>query len=202
MEMVISINKDDVITEVNKTSAYIGAKTITQDGGNLYYNISTIKEDAEMLERYWREACANVAAVAKEYVSGINSGDTVWEVTLDMPSTYNTSYDGVIKQRMFSYIVMYILLNWLIMCGFDSGVIQIYTKECVDLSDGIDDILHARIFKRADDGPHSENNEYGISEAPDTEDDGDEELSRSSQYGGDKPQNIGEVNVEIIKFRG
>ena len=43
MELIITITKADVIAEVNKTSAYIGAKTITQDGENLYYNISTIK---------------------------------------------------------------------------------------------------------------------------------------------------------------
>ena len=55
MELTINILKADVMAEVDKTSAYVGAKTITQDGGNLYYNISTIKEDAEMLERYWRE---------------------------------------------------------------------------------------------------------------------------------------------------
>lgn len=179
MEVIISINKADVIAEVNKTSAYIGAKTITQDGGSLYYNISTIKEDAEMLERYWREACANVAAVAKAYVGGISADDTEWRVTLEMPSAYNTSYDGVIKQRMFSYIVRYILLHWLIMCGFDSGVIQIYSNECASMLDGIDDILHARLLKRAADGPHSDNNGHG----------------------GDMPQNIGEVKVEIIKFR-
>lgn len=179
MDTVISIVKADVIAEVNKTSAYIGAKTITQDVGNLYYNISTIKEDAEMLERYWREGCANVAAVAKAYVSGTSADDTQWEVTLEMPSTYNTSYDGVIKQRMFSYIVRYILLNWLTMCGFDSGVIQIYSGECGSLLDGIDDILHARLFKRAADGPES-----------------------SNEYGGGMPQNTGEVEMEIIEFGG
>ena len=86
MELIITITKADVIAEVNKTSAYIGAKTITQDGENLYYNISTIKEDAEMLERYWNEACSNVAAVAKEYVTAAVTTDTDWTLTLDMPA--------------------------------------------------------------------------------------------------------------------
>ena len=67
MELTINILKADVMAEVDKTSAYVGAKTITQDGGNLYYNISTIKEDAEMLERYWREACSDVAAWRKSF---------------------------------------------------------------------------------------------------------------------------------------
>lgn len=179
MELVITITKADVIAEVNKTSAYIGAKTIAQGGENLYYNISTIKEDAEMLERYWREACSNVAAVAKEYVTAAEMSDTAWTLTLDMPTKYNKAFDGVLKQQVFSYIVRAMLYEWLLTCNYDVNALKVYIDECGGLLKGIDDILHARTFTRAADGPTGDNG-----------------------YGGDMRQNVGPVKVEVIELRG
>lgn len=200
MEINITIIKADVIAEVNKTSAYIGAKTITQDGGNLYYNISTIKEDAEMLERYWREASGDVAAVAKPFVKSVRYTTFDWNLRLEMPSTYNEALTEVAEQRIFSYIVRYILLNWLKLCSFDPNVIQAYGTECQGLLTGVDDILHARLSARAADGPQAEDNEYGGDEAPDLSGE-DEELCRSGQYGGDLRQNLGEEKAVIIRYR-
>ena len=199
MELVITITKADVIAEVNKTSAYISAKTITQDGEDLYYNISTIKEDAEMLERYWNEACSNVAAVAKEYVTAAVTTDTDWTLTLDMPAKNNKAFDGVLKQQIFSYIVRMILYKWLLMCNYDVNALKVYNDECNGLLIGIGDILHARTFTRADDGPTG-NNILGTGEAPDF---GDEEGEKTgdNNYGGDMRQNIGPVKVEVLKLR-
>lgn len=199
MELVITITKADVIAEVNKTSAYIGAKTIAQEGENLYYNISTIKEDAEMLERYWREACSNVAAVAKEYVTAAEMSDTAWTLTLDMPAKYNKAFDGVLKQQVFSYIVRMILYKWLLMCNYDVNALKVYNDECNGLLIGIGDILHARTFTRADDGPTGDNI-VGTGEAPDFGDE-EEEKTGDNNYGGDMRQNIGPVKVEVLKLR-
>lgn len=176
MELVITIMKADVIAEVSKTSAYIGAKTITQEGENLYYNISTIKEDAEMLERYWNEACADVAAVAKEYVTAADMSDADWTLTLDMPSKYNHAFDGVLKQQVFSYIVRKVLYHWLLTCNYDVNALKVYSDECDSLLAGIDGILHARKFTRAEDGPTGDN-----------------------VFGGDMRQNIGPMKVEAIE---
>ena len=184
---------------MNKTSAYIGAKTITQDGENLYYNISTIKEDAEMLERYWNEACSNVAAVAKEYVTAAVTTDTDWTLTLDMPAKYNKAFDGVLKQQVFSYIVRMILYKWLLMCNYDVNALKVYNDECNGLLIGIGDILHARTFTRADDGPTGDNI-VGTGEAPDFGDE-EEEKTGDNNYGGDMRQNIGPVKVEVLKLR-
>lgn len=199
MELIITITKADVIAEVNKTSAYIGARTITQDGENLYYNISTIKEDAEMLERYWNEACSNVAAVAKEYVTASVTTDTEWTLTLDMPTKYNKAFDGVLKQQVFSYIVRSMLYDWLLTCNYDVNALKVYLDECNGLIRGIDDILHARIFTRADDGPTGDNS-YGVSEAPDLSGE-EEEKTGDNSYGGIMRQNIGPVKVEVVKLR-
>lgn len=169
MELTINILKADVMAEVDKTSAYVGAKTITQDGGNLYYNISTIKEDAEMLERYWREACSDVAAVAKEFLKSAETTETDWTLTLEMPAKYKTGFNEVLKYRVFSYIVRNVLMKWLLLCSFSMDMIKVFAEEDSEILRGIEDILYARDLTRAAEG----------------------DARNGNSFGGDKRQNVG-----------
>lgn len=200
MELTINILKAEVMAEVDKTSAYIGAKTITQDGGNLYYSISTIKEDAEMLERYWREACSDVAAVAKEFLKSAETTDADWTLTLEMPAKYNTGYNEVLKYRVFSYIVRQVLIRWLQLCSFSANMVKTFQDEATGIFAGIADILYARNFERAKDGPGGDNS-YGIGEAPDFGEDTEEEKTGDNNYGGDMRQNIGPTKALIIEIK-
>lgn len=161
MELTIKTLKADVMAEVDKTSGYVGAKTITKDGGNLYYNISTIEEDAEMLERYWREACSDVAAVAKEFLKSAETTDADWTLTLGMPAKYNTGFNEVLKYRVFSYIVRNVLMKWLLLCGFSVDMIKVFAEEAHGMLRGIEDILYARDMTRAADGAKRSSNSFG-----------------------------------------
>ena len=176
MQVTMIIDKAEVMAEVSKTSAYIGAKTITQDGGNLYNNISTIKEDAEMLQRYWDEACSNVASAGKEFVAAVGSGDAQWTLTLEMPEKYNDALTGVLAQRVFSYVVRYILANWLLLCGFGASVVEVYRQDALSLLAAVQDTLYARRFTRPVDDAEGDN-----------------------AIGGDTPQNLGPVRAVIIE---
>lgn len=198
MELTINILKADVMAEVDKTSAYIGVKTITQDGGNLYYNISTIKEDAEMLERYWREACSDVAAVAKEFVKSAETTDTDWILTMEMPAKYNTGFNEVLKYRVYSYITRAVLIKWLLLCSFSANIIKVFQEEAHGMLIGIEDILYARNMTRAADGVTGDNS-YGIGEAPDFGEGDDEEKTGDNSYGGDMRQNIGSAQAVFIR---
>lgn len=176
MELTINVLKADVMAEVDKTSAYIGVKIITQDGGNLYYNISTIKEDAEMLERYWREACSDVAVVAKEFVKSAETTDTDWTLTMEMPAKYNTGFNEVLKYRVYSYITRAVLIKWLLLCSFSANIIKVFQEEAHGMLIGIEDILYARNMTRAADGVTGDNS-----------------------YGGDMRQNIGPAQAVFIR---
>ena len=207
------------MVEVDKTSTYVGAKTITKDGGNLYYNISTVKEDAEMLERYWREACSDVAAVAKEFLKSAETTDEDWTLTLEMPAKYKTGFNEVLKYRVFSYIVRAVLIRWLLLCGFSANMIKVFQEEAHGILIGIEDILYTRSMTRAADGVPGDNsygigeapdfgededeektgdNSYGIGEAPDFGEDEDEEKTGDNSYGEDMRQNIGPTNAIFI----
>ena len=177
MELVIKIIKAEVMAEVKKTSAYLGAKTVTQDGGNMYGRIATIKEDDEMLRRYFDEACANVATAGKDYLKGTTAVDgenTVWLMTFDMPFGYNMAANSMLYQYAFSYIVSYVLMKWLMMCGFTDNL-DAYAATTEGNLKSFADALRTRHY-------------------------GTEGLRTGCNvFGGDEPQNVGAENVIIMR---
>jgi len=148
-ELKITVKKSDVIAEVNKTCAYIGARTVSQDGGNLYKNLSTSKYDAEMLQRFWDEACAILAQAGKEYVRVSESSDEGWTVTYALPDKYNTALDGSVRQFVFSYIVWYVLAQWLETCGMAAAA-QSYGQSAQMFLSHLDSFLSTRTTSRSD----------------------------------------------------
>ena len=189
MQITVTIDKAEVMAEVDKTAAYIGAKAVTHDGGNLYNNISTIKEDAEMLQRYWEEACSNVAAAAKDFATGISSTDAQWKMTLEMPDKYNGAFTGVLQQRTFSYIVSYIVACWLLLCGVEAAVVAVYRQDASSMIRALQDILYTRDFSRQTDFSVGDNT-IGTSNAPDTGGDATDEITGDNTIGISTPQNM------------
>lgn len=198
MEISITIDKAGVMAEVAKTSAYIGAKARTQDGGNLYGDIAATKEDEEMLGRYWEEACSNVAAAAKDFVTDTDGSEGGWTATLGMPEKYNEAFTGVLQQRATSYVVSYIVACWLLLCGMDAAVVGVYRQDAALMLGAVQDILYARNSVRPADNAAASNS-IGTADLPDFGSDGDgEEMSGSNSIGGDTPQNFGPTKA-IIK---
>lgn len=176
MEFTIKIDKTDVMAEVDRTSAYIGAKTLRQDGGNMYNHISTIREDAGMLQRYWKEACSDVAAVCRDFTKGTDCADDITFILIfDMPEDFNTSLTGVLLQYIYSYIVSYVIMQWLRLCGVNDRL-EAYAATVANGLGSIVNVLHSR--KIYYDRP------YG---------------SGDNVFGRDMPQNFGETKVTVYK---
>ena len=178
MEVLVNLNKNDILQEVSKTSAYIGVKAITQDGnGNFYWNIAVTKEEQEMLDRFWKEACANIANSAHEYLkktTKITGKDAEsFMVSLEMPYGYNMASNTQIYQYAYSYVVSYILMKWLIVCGFASNM-DLYVSTTAGNLKSFADSLRMRSFG------------------------GMAIKTGSNVFGEDEPQNVGAVDV-IIK---
>lgn len=193
-ELNIETSKTAVIAEVNKTCAYTGARTITQDGKNLYNNISTDKYTAEMLERFWYEACALIVQAGKDFVKATSNADDIFDITFTLPDKYNTALDGSIKQLVFSYIVWYILANWLEVCGM-SELAQSYMTTAQLFLKQLDNLLYSRTTARASIAEGAEgSNQLGDlvdSMAGNDSANGDETENDSNNFGDSLPQNYG-----------
>lgn len=219
----IEIKRSDVVAEVNKTCGYIGARNIPQDGKTLYNNISSDKYSAEMLARYWNEACANVIVAGKEFVrkaTGVDA-DTL-TLQYELSDTYNTALDESVRQLIFSYIVWYMLSLWLEMCGM-TALAESYATSASGFLKNLDNYLYTRIVSRAstDVGEQADNQIGDEVESSDGDGsgDGDElegdnqigdevesfggdgtgdgsELEGSNEIGSELPQQMGEVQVK------
>lgn len=196
--LTIETRKADVIAEVNKTCAYMGARTMeTEDGKRLYGHISTSKEDAEMLERYWREACTTVAATGKEYVAATDYEDDAFTIGYALSDSYNKAMDGSVRQSVFSFIVEYILSKWLDTCGLAEmaklhGDVALLTEKQLDV------FLYARTLTRNAKAEDAGGNTLGdlVDSYDAGDDDGDDEDAGKNvigdlvdSYGGDGTDN-------------
>lgn len=114
----ISVNKAYVYDAVDETAAYIGAKTIGDDGA--YQRISTTDADRTLLENYWSEACCLATDVLKPYIQEVSDNSvshTVslganYDVTLKLPGNVNLKLTNTISTSLFHYFVYSILSKW------------------------------------------------------------------------------------------
>ncbi len=121
MDVTLSVTKSAVMNEVAKQTSYIGAKTVTPDGGNAYDQIFSTDDDYAMLERYWRETVDAVTGNLRKFVKTISdmpanqSVDTneVFTLVLDMPARYDTNQNGTVNTALFSYFTHMITSKWL-----------------------------------------------------------------------------------------
>lgn len=114
MTTTLTIKKQDVLDEVSKTTAYIGAKMADGDG-TAYDRISTTDADAELLERYWQECRSNlVSTLTGIRVAGEDeAADGTLTLTLDIPSElWNAELHDTMERSLLAYLVNGMLAKW------------------------------------------------------------------------------------------
>ena len=109
-----TINKSDVLEEVAKQTAYVGAKTILSDGRTAYEQIFTTSDDYTMLERFWNEALSFTTGSLKKYMSAAPTFvDSTLTITLGLPTRYDTTQNDSVEKSLFSYFANYITSKWM-----------------------------------------------------------------------------------------
>lgn len=127
----ITIEKDEVLTEVAKSTSYAGAKKAPD--GSVYDHLYTTDEDKVMLERYWREAGDLVTNTLRRFTSAISDvtidsdevTDGDYTITLEYTPRYNAAMTDSIYSSMFSFFVNYIVGKWIELSDADAA--QSYT---------------------------------------------------------------------------
>lgn len=107
----INIDKAGVLEEVAKTTSYIGKKKDDKQDTGAYDRIFTTDADNEMLERFWQEACSEVACLLRPFIAGTINTDG-FTVLLDMPKAFDMELKDTINKSLRSYIVNEIVGKW------------------------------------------------------------------------------------------
>ncbi len=121
--LVLTVSKRAVMEEVMKTAEYAGAKTVGDEGA--YVRIMAADEDAEMLERFWTEACDSVTDTAKgrigvvaaQFAGGCPDPDNDYVLKLVMPEEFNGALEGSMGTLLFNYIVQSVTAKWFALAG-------------------------------------------------------------------------------------
>lgn len=113
--VLIQIDRDYILEEVARTTAYIGSKAITEQDKEAFERISTIQEDEAQLKRFYDEAIAKVEDLIKPFISSREQAETdehIYEVRLNMPENYPLSLNMRINKNIWSFCVEYITGKW------------------------------------------------------------------------------------------
>lgn len=144
----IDISLTSVLNEVHKTSAYIGGKSVGEDGQSLYPRLASTDEDEEMLKSYLGDAKSEVVSLLRQFVSGVSEyedeeggSDYWWHLVLLLPEDCKASLYSTLDQRIVSYLVKSVLCNWLITCGARS-LSEPYAEEVVGIGNEIRALVH------------------------------------------------------------
>lgn len=125
--VTISIDKQKVYEEVAKTTAYLGAKRIS-DEQDTYSQFATTDEDRQMLEGFWVECCNAATQTMKRYVVevseqaiGDGTEDSTYTATLQLPDTWPSALHNVAKSELFAFFAALITAKWLDVAGSDKS---------------------------------------------------------------------------------
>jgi len=199
--LTVGVAKGDAIKEVGKTCSYMGVRTVANDGGNLYNNISTSKEDSEMMERFWNEACHTLTSVGKEFVASSGESSGTFAVEYELPDRYNKSMDGSVRQMAFSCVVYYILSKWLAVCGMGE-IAQGHGQMAALLLKRLESFLYSRVSTRAQEGGVGGNTLGDVVDSfSGSGDGGDGGLEGGNVIGGIFPQGFGPTKVQRYTWR-
>lgn len=110
MEITLSVDQQEVLQEVARTTSYTGAKM--NDDANAYERISTVDEDQGELQRFWDESRAEVAQTfIRMLVSESMEGD-IYALKLNVSASFDEALLPSMQLGLFSYFVQSIAAKW------------------------------------------------------------------------------------------
>lgn len=111
MNATFTIEKEKVLTEIAKTTSYIGAKKEGDDGTS-YDRIYTTDEDAEMLERFWDECASMVEGAVRRMIYSATRTTDSYTLVLDESASWDSALTAGMQDSLFSFFVMSIASKW------------------------------------------------------------------------------------------
>ena len=121
----IQVSKARVFDEVQKTTEYIASKAVTAEDPGAYERIAAIDANREQLDRYWMEACGDVAMLLDHWTASITSqvlthhpeldASHDFKATLAMPTNWPNQYASTVREKVMSYLVNSIVTKWLLL---------------------------------------------------------------------------------------
>ena len=141
--IALTVNKRLVYNEVAKTTAYTGAKQLTDDDKDAYERIFTKDDDRLMLERFWTEATDDATDLFKPFIVSVsnhpeNGGlqlDNNYDVHLELSDSFDETLKSSMESGLFSFFVAVIVSKWFKFTNKDDA--DAYLKDAAAILKGV-----------------------------------------------------------------
>lgn len=110
-DVLIEVNKSDVIQALRNTTAYIGARMPGDDAG-AYERIRMIPEDIESLNQLWANATAVVLDSIRDMIKTDDTTDNQLSTTLSISNNYDANLTASVNDKIQSFVVNHIIGAW------------------------------------------------------------------------------------------
>lgn len=102
------IKRSDVMTEVAKTTAYLGKNSDPESFENIYTN----PEDFKMLSRFWDESQSLVCSSVCRFLIEDKMDNNVYTLRLNLSKSFNVGLKPSMQKSLFSFFVSNICAKW------------------------------------------------------------------------------------------
>ena len=118
--LLLTVSREDVYSEVEKTTEYTGAKMMHADEG-AHDRLSVTEADHELLSRFFDEAAGVATNECKRFVDEVTLDEAGYEARLSMSDSYDEHLSDSIRTSLRNFFVAAVIAKWCKIVGSDAG---------------------------------------------------------------------------------
>ena len=118
--LLLTVSREDVYSEVEKTTEYTGAKMMHADEG-AHDRLAVTEADRELLSRFFDEAAGVATDECKRFVDEVTLDEAGYEVRLSMSDSYDEHLSDSIRTSLRNFFVAAVIAKWCKIVGSDAG---------------------------------------------------------------------------------
>lgn len=118
--LLLTVGREDVYSEVEKTTEYTGAKMMHADEG-AHDRLSVTEADRELLSRFFDEAAGVATNECKRFVDEVMLDEAGYEARLSMSDSYDEHLSDSIRTGLRNFFVAAVIAKWCKIVGSDAG---------------------------------------------------------------------------------
>ena len=119
-ELLLTAKREDVYSEVEKTTEYTGAKMMHADEG-AHDRLAVTEADRELLSRFFDEAAGVATDECKRFVDEVTLDESGYEARLSMSDSYDEHLSDSIRTSLRNFFVAAVIAKWCKIVDSDAG---------------------------------------------------------------------------------
>lgn len=119
-ELLLTAKREDVYSEVEKTTEYTGAKMMQADKG-AHDRLSATEADRELLSRFFDEAAGVATDECKRFVDEVTLDESGYEARLSMSDSFDEHLSESICTSLRNFFVAAVIAKWCKVAGMEKG---------------------------------------------------------------------------------